>query len=482
MGAAAAGLLILLSIVAAEPQWFYAGACLDTYPRAMAIPGRTYYSYDGATAIDPLDLMAEAGFNAFRVETSQGQCVAPTKWDDTNVLNRERNFLADTGQCMDTEVKLAQRAIGKGMKMVWTQNFDELIPDAWVNHTYVQMLGEIDTEVRRQMQPFMDANIQPDIILLQNEGTSGILFRVNNSGTTRIRGLPSAGIPQSQIDEEVCGLSPTGFQNFWPQLGGYYKQWILTARSVLSANGMDDSRTRFGLHSHGQYFDWWNSVIYQTNVSDTTQGTCNFTNVIPANILNLKAREMMDIMGLSAYPDPMTPVNYTASGLAAMNNRMTGILKHLDQYQSNYGRYTSGPFAGQWKKQLLGVEYATAFDYPTQKQALVNATQSSFNLLKSRDYVLGVLWWEPTYGLNNWNADTAGLYHGNYTGPYHNITPMTAKTALATWGANAISYPISHNLSVDTKSSNQLSPQSGTATCVVIGVWMFVVSFILCAM
>jgi len=150
MRASAAGLLVLLSVVtAAEQQWFYAGACIGTYPRQMAIPGRTFYSYDGHTVKDPLDLMDEAGFNAFRIETYQGQCVAPTKWDDNNVLTRERNFLADTGHCMDTDVKLSQRALAKGWKMVWTQNFDELIPDAWVNHTYVQMLAEIDTEIRR---------------------------------------------------------------------------------------------------------------------------------------------------------------------------------------------------------------------------------------------------------------------------------------------------------------------------------------------
>jgi len=336
------------------------------------------------------------------------------------------------------------------------------------------------------MQPFINARIQPDIILMQNEGTSGFLFRVNTSGDVRIRGLSSSGVPQSQVDAENCGIHPTGFQANWPQLAGYYKQWVLTARKVLSENGFDDSRTRFGLHSHGQYFDWWSSVIYQSNVSDTTWGTCNFTNVIPQYLLDLKANEMIDILGLSAYPDPMTPDNYTDAGLAAINKRMINILNHVDHYQPQYGRYTSGHFAGQWRKQVLAVEYATAFEYPAQKEALIKATQASFDLFKSRDYFLGALWWEPTYGFNNWNGDKAGLYFGNYSGPYHNITPMTPKTALATFGANAVSYPIPlSNLSGDPQTTTGvLTPQTSksTAACVVAGIWMVLMSVFLFAL
>ncbi len=52
----------------------------------------------------------------------------------------------------------------------------------------MQMLSAIDTEVRRQIGPFLQAGIQPDIILLENEGTSGFLFNiVLPDGTTYAR-------------------------------------------------------------------------------------------------------------------------------------------------------------------------------------------------------------------------------------------------------------------------------------------------------
>ena len=40
------------------------------------------------------------------------------------------------------------------------------------------MLSAIDKEMRRQLAPFLQAGIVPDIVLLENEGTSGVLYDV----------------------------------------------------------------------------------------------------------------------------------------------------------------------------------------------------------------------------------------------------------------------------------------------------------------
>lgn len=40
------------------------------------------------------------------------------------------------------------------------------------------MLSAIDEEMRRQLAPFLQAGIVPDIVLLENEGTSGVLYEV----------------------------------------------------------------------------------------------------------------------------------------------------------------------------------------------------------------------------------------------------------------------------------------------------------------
>lgn len=40
------------------------------------------------------------------------------------------------------------------------------------------MLDAIDAEMQDQVAPFLESGIQPDIVLLENEGTSGVLFEI----------------------------------------------------------------------------------------------------------------------------------------------------------------------------------------------------------------------------------------------------------------------------------------------------------------
>ena len=46
------------------------------------------------------------------------------------------------------------------------------------NCSYVQMLAAIDAEMQRQVAPFLLAGIQPDIVLLENEGSAGCLYEI----------------------------------------------------------------------------------------------------------------------------------------------------------------------------------------------------------------------------------------------------------------------------------------------------------------
>jgi len=42
-----------------------------------------------------------------------------------------------------------------------------------------------------------------------------------------------ASVPDSQVQQEICGELPTGLINSYPQLAGYYKQEILSLSSAI---------------------------------------------------------------------------------------------------------------------------------------------------------------------------------------------------------------------------------------------------------
>lgn len=59
---------------------FWAGADIDTVLRAEALPGRTFYDYDGKTIKDPIKTLGDTGLSSFRVETFRHDCLGPTQW------------------------------------------------------------------------------------------------------------------------------------------------------------------------------------------------------------------------------------------------------------------------------------------------------------------------------------------------------------------------------------------------------------------
>lgn len=76
----------------------------------------------------------------------------------------------------------------------------------------------------------------------------------------------------------------------------------------------------------------------------------------------------------------------------------------MDKVAQSYGKFDSGMYAGQNVKQGLAVEFATTFHYPDQTADQLLDTQLYFGILKSYSWFLGALWWEPTYGFNNYEG------------------------------------------------------------------------------
>lgn len=432
---------------ALQQQDFWAGGCVGTMLRLEAIPNRTFYAEDAQTPLDSIDALQEAGFNAIRIETNRNMSSSPTTSfnNSGNVLYRELNSLLDIGN-IDIAVLTAGLAKERNMNVVLTLNMGADIPPAWQQYNYSQMLGAIDGEVRRQLVPFLQAGVQPDIILFENENSVGFLYTVTlPNGEEYDRGTgTNAQVSADQLRQELCGILPTGHTNSYPQIAGYYKQEILSCQDAILKAGFDSALTRYGLHSQQKYVDWKQSLVYNTTNPDlelavSVNGTnCSFEGVIPQNILTVRAADRLDIMGFSSYPSPTRPNN--VSSTRALNETFHAVrqtLSLMDEVVSRYGRYTEGPFLGQYRKQGLAVEYASEFSYPDELQYQQQHTKMYFDVLQSRPYFLGALWWEPTYAFNNWNGGSASLYHKWTSGAFNNDTNEAPTSTLAYWGSFA---------------------------------------------
>ncbi|KAL9000027.1 MAG: hypothetical protein Q9169_001272 [Polycauliona sp. 2 TL-2023] len=333
----------------------WAGACIDTVPRAKALPGRTFYDFDGKTVKDPVVTLADAGVNAFRVQAFRDQCLGPEPFaTSTSPLDDEDDFLLDFG-CIDVKVNIAKQATGLRMRMELTINQGLNIPKAMEAFSYEQMVQEVQKETKRQLQPFLDAGIVPDVILLENEGTDGFLFHEEATGHNR--GQNDGKVSEDVVNQERCGQIPTGKMDSCPQLAGYYKAEVIACNEAIKAAGFPTDTVRYGLHSHGQYVQWKESVVHgpqrasETLMKKIDGSPCDGPSAIPANLLATNASEVLTIAGFSAYADPMRPIDINdATSLRATLSRLEDTLMQIQSCsEQEYGRYPSGLFQGQYR-------------------------------------------------------------------------------------------------------------------------------------
>ncbi|KAL8634025.1 hypothetical protein Q9189_000271 [Teloschistes chrysophthalmus] len=427
---------------------FWAGADIDTVPRMLALPGRTVYDFDGKTVKDPVQILADAGVNSFRVETSRGDCIEEKPFvNNASSVANEQNFKLDFG-CIGTKVKLAKQAIGLGMKMQLTINQGLNIPDGMEKYTYEEMVEEVATEAKRQLQPFLDANILPDIILFENEGSDGFLFHEVATGHDRTSNDGKAS--EDVVNQERCGQIPAGKMNSYPQWAGYNKAEVKACNQAIQAAGFSTDAVRYGLHSHGQYVQWKEGVVHgpkrpsQTKLTKLDGSPCDGPNPIPSDILALDVAKMLTIAGFSAYPDPMRPADINSDASIELTlNRLNKTLTQLQGYAEEYGKYSNGPFAGEYKLQGLGVEYATRYHFasdPSKSEIRQQQrhTEVMWALVKDKFSAtfLGMMWWEPWYCHNNWEGGDGTLCHLTFDGDKMGEVPTDT---LKTWGAAAVS-------------------------------------------
>lgn len=361
------------------------------------IPERKFYDFDGKTIKDPIKTLGSAGLNAVRIETSRGQCLGPSHFvNNGSTLGEELLFTLDFG-CIDTQVQIAQQAIAQGMRIQLTINQGFDIPKEAESYSYEEMIKDIQKETKRQLQPFLDVKIVPDVILLENEGSDGILFTEKSTG--HVRGTNDGKASAATVDKELCGQIPTGNMVSYPQMTGYYKAEIIACNEAIAAAGFKIDNVRYGLHSHGQYVQWKEGVVHgvsppsESVLLNAAGNKCPGGQVIPADILAKNASEMLTIAGFSAYPDPMRPtdINSTAS-MEATLDRLKKTLTQIQADAERYGKYDSGPFKGQYKLQSLGVEYGTSYA-PDEVDAQIAHTQLMWSAVKRFPSFLGMLWY-----------------------------------------------------------------------------------------
>lgn len=406
--------------------------------RMEAIPGRVFYNYDGVTVKDPIKTLGDSGFNAIRVETSRDMSLGPTVFtNNASTRGEELLFQLDFGG-IDIAVETAQRAAALGMRIQLTINQGFTIPKDLESLDYDGMVGAVQEEAKRQLQPFLDAKIVPDIILFENEGSDGFLFTEESTG--HVRGTNDGKASAAEVDLEMCGKIPTGNMASYPQYAGYLKAEVIACNEAITASGFSTATTRYGLHSHVQYVQWKEACVHgpnpssQTELKDSSGATCS-SSVIPRTILSQNASEMLSIMGFSSYPDPMTPSDIDSEpSMADTLTRLTKTLTQLQGYAEAYGTYTEGPWAGQYKLQGLGVEYATSFTYQQipQEQSL---TELMWKTVKPFSAFMGMLWYEPWYCYSDWEGGRGTLCHtldGNSEAPTNTMKTFGA-AAISPW-------------------------------------------------
>jgi len=203
------------------------GADISMQERAEAVPGRRYLDFNGKAA-DAIRFMAENGFNAGRV--GDYYVVSPTASAPDNspgINERERTFkmaFADNDG-LDRQIRIAKRLRASGQKVIFTINFgrgnsNEEIPREWVDLTYAQLITEMEEKTRFEIGQFLDAGIQPEIVIVGNEAQNGMLIQ-------------EAGAPIRNVTDDPNSLVASGLSRNYPKFAGVFKAPILTMEWVL---------------------------------------------------------------------------------------------------------------------------------------------------------------------------------------------------------------------------------------------------------
>ena len=113
---------------------------------------------------------------------------------------------------------------------------------------------------------------------------------------------PAISVSATATAQLAQEISLVGWQKLVDLLLFFIFLFLHSNAAVLMQAGGNVAATRYGLHSHGQYIDFKQSVVYSSSpdneVTVSYDGVaCDFTGIIPDNILSLRASDLLNIMG-----------------------------------------------------------------------------------------------------------------------------------------------------------------------------------------
>ena len=496
--------------------------------RLESIPGRQWLNLQGQPE-DAIRLMASSGLNAVRVTVVNQQPLTtsiPIQYDSNGFPvsqnGNENSYNLNYGG-VDEQVDIARRCKAYGMKVILTIDIGTDIPAAWAGDNYAQMLTQIDTETKRLLDPFLQAGIQPDIVICSDE-TNGGTQHIDTSITDAANANPSSpnfrlkdryvdggvdanGKPNSYwtVASAVFSTLATGSNTIWPKCAGLHKQAIISARNEITAQGYDVTKTRFGLHSQGTsatgYYDRIfgahpNQPNYETDYySNYDTGTTDLGNVsaVPSYLQNVKLSSLVDVLGVSYYPghpvagtqtafeDDLEDIAYNGLQTNCTGQPLNDILNDFSTYglttslNAATGQYTSGPYSGQYAKQAIILEtkgeslsssYLVGDGGRTNPQADGNnpTREANFltyflNKLAGYPFMGGALYWEGEYAQFQGGTDLYAA--GPFQSRYTYTDPNTGKQVT---NPNYNDSPIYQALPVLT-TWGQFGAPSATACC-----------------
>ena len=302
-------------------------------------PGRVWLDYAGKPA-DPVRFLADNGFNAVRVTVEYGHPLA-TDMKAIEAENhggydaREKMYLTNMGG-IDLQVALAKSCRNLGMKVVLTihfgqdkdvaNNWHEFIPDDWLRLDYRQTLEKIDGETRRLIRCFLTSGVQPDIVIVENEADSGMLFQyLNDRGEMATR----------HGEEYALNDKATGNFTVWPKCAGYFKRVILSVKDELQKHQMDVARTRIAVHTTcnpGRARSTFDRIFLNKDDADAVfygdaGQPLGLVEAVPKELRDVKLSDLVDVIGFSYYPQ--IPEKEPGFAYKDSFEQLAGDLAHL---------------------------------------------------------------------------------------------------------------------------------------------------------
>ena len=412
---------------------------------------------------EALQTMGNAGLNAVRVTVELGQFLTTTPLTGTGASNEAlaSGYNLDYGG-VDLQVDIARRAKAAGMKVIVTIDMGYNIPgpghdygsaslyDHWQTDNYSQMLDDIKAETIRLLDPFLQAGIQPDIIVASDETDGGILGHSWDSMGTRTLGGTTNYTLQSLAATNVA----TGDNTVYPKFAGFMKEQINAAKGeVQSYFGNTATQTRYALHCKGGSTSWYYGRMFSNSPASESVATWNgqsvtvtaVTGASQINSLPVLA-DLVDVLGISYYfntPTASTQAAYSAAFLNAGNNEaFPSFISDLESWglasnlSSDGSTYASGIYQGEQAKKCLIMETDTGTYWSNDtgsgtisvavEQQFINYCFQQFALPANDNLLLGAMWWEGEYGEFTTDHSFYPLNPGTYD---HEASPV-----LATWG------------------------------------------------